>query len=280
MMLPDFTVLMAVYGGDDANFFSKALNSVFANSRLPSAVVLVVDGPVPPSIQCVIEQHHQRPGMFVVHLTQNLGLAAALNAGLAYVTTEWVVRADSDDFNHTNRFEILCAAMSDNVDILGSSIREVERNGELICERRMPLQHEDITKFMRRRNPFNHMSVAYRLNLVRHCGGYPLVHLREDYALWIRMSSLGARMLNLPHTLVDATTGRDMYERRGGLRYAIGEWGLQSLLVQEGVKSPFLAAVDFILRSSIFLAPRRLRRAVYENFLRHRPENISPFDKN
>jgi glycosyltransferase involved in cell wall biosynthesis len=267
----DFTVLMAVYGGDDAYCFSKALNSVFSNSRLPNAVVLVVDGPVPLSIQQVIAQHRHCPGMLIVQQPSNRGLAEALNAGLAHIRTEWVVRADADDFNHPNRFETLCTAMDDSVDLLGSSIREVERDGQVICERRLPLHHNDLAKFMRRRNPFNHMSVAFRTELARQCGGYPVLHLREDYALWIRMYARGARMRNLPQNLVDATTGREMYERRGGWRYAKGEWTLQALLVTERVKSPVQAAIDLLLRSVIFLAPRSLRRVIYENLLRHRP---------
>lgn len=265
-----FTVLMAVYGGDDPSLFHKALNSVFANSRKPDSVILVVDGPVPEGINRVIDTYRRESSMVVVPLPCNVGLANALNVGLSQVRTEWVVRADADDFNHADRFEILCNTLNDDVDLIGSSISEVENNGDVICERRLPLKHEEIIEFMRRRNPFNHMTVAFRVDLARKCGGYPLLHLREDYALWIRMCSQGARMRNLSKILVDATTGRGMYERRGGWHYARGEWALQRLLVNEGIKSTPLAMIDLILRSSIFLAPRGLRRIIYEKLLRNR----------
>jgi hypothetical protein len=264
----DFTVLMSVYSGDDARLFSRALDSIYCNSRLPNAVVLVIDGPVPPSIQDVVDKFRDHEGMFILALPANLGLAGALNAGLVHVNTTWVVRADADDFNYASRFEVLCAAMSMDVDLLGSGIREVERDGQAICERRLPLNHAEIVKFMERRNPFNHMSVAFRTELARECGGYPRLHLREDYGLWIRMHSRGARMKNLQIVLVDATTGLQMYERRGGWRYAKGEWALQALLVNEGIKSPLRAVCDLILRTSVFLAPRSLRRVVYERLLR------------
>ncbi len=260
---------MAVYGGDDPSTFSKALGSVFLNSHLPSAVILVVDGPVSDDLKMVVNKYQDRPGMMIVRLQANQGLANALNVGLMHVKTQWVVRADADDYNHTNRFEILCSAMNDSVDLLGSSIRELDCNGDIICERRMPLQHKEISKFMRRRNPFNHMSVAFRVDLARQCGGYPRLYLREDYGLWILMFARGARMMNLSQVLVDATTGREMYERRGGFRYAQGEWALQVLLVREHVKSPFQASIDFFLRSLVFIAPRSIRRFVYENLLRH-----------
>lgn len=270
----DFTVLMAVYGRDDPDLFYKSLRSVFANSLTPNAVVLVVDGPVPESIHRIINTYRSNPCMLVIHLPTNGGLAKALNIGLTHIKTEWVVRADADDLNHRHRFEILCKAMSDDVDLIGSSISEVEHDGIIICERRLPLNHDEIIKFMRRRNPFNHMTVAFRVDLARRCGGYPLLHLREDYALWIRMCALGARMRNLPQILVEATTGREMYERRGGWRYAKGEWALQRLLVNEGMKSPALAVIDLILRASIFLAPKSLRRMFYEKLLRHRKARL------
>lgn len=266
----EFTVLMAVYGGDDPDCFSKALNSVFSNSLLPNAVVLVVDGPVPLSIQSVIEQHRDNAGMIIVELPKNKGLAKALNAGLAQVRTEWVVRADADDINHVNRFVSLNHAMDNSVDLLGSSIREVEYSGKVICERQVPLRHDEIVKFMRRRNPFNHMSVAFRTDMARRCGGYPVLHLREDYALWIKMYILGARMRNLPENLVDATTGREMYERRGGWRYALGEWSLQRLLVESQLKRPVQAAIDLHLRALVFMGPRAMRRLIYEKLLRNR----------
>jgi glycosyltransferase involved in cell wall biosynthesis len=212
----DFTILMAVYKGDCALLLERALSSVFSNNLLPNAMVLVVDGPVSTEIQQVIDRYSVKPGVLVLALPVNKGLAFALNAGLALVETEWVVRADADDLNRPTRFETLHDAMEDSVDLIGSSIHEIERDGQLIAERRLPLNHDEIAKFMLRRNPFNHMSVAFRSSLARQCGGYPYLHLREDYGLWIRMHARGARMRNLPQVLVDATTGRDMYARRGG----------------------------------------------------------------
>lgn len=52
-----FSVSMCVYGGDDPEWFDEALKSVIAQSVKPKEIVLVVDGPVPESIQVVIKKY-------------------------------------------------------------------------------------------------------------------------------------------------------------------------------------------------------------------------------
>ena len=47
-----FSVSMCVYGKDNPEWFYRALESiVLQQTRRPSEIVLVVDGPVPPSIE-------------------------------------------------------------------------------------------------------------------------------------------------------------------------------------------------------------------------------------
>ena len=54
----NFSVTMCVYGKDNPNWFDKSLNSIVVNQTLkPSELVLVVDGPIPESIQKVIDKY-------------------------------------------------------------------------------------------------------------------------------------------------------------------------------------------------------------------------------
>lgn len=55
---PPFSVAMCVYGKDNAEWFDEALASVTIHQTVkPDEVVLVVDGPVPQSIQDVIDKY-------------------------------------------------------------------------------------------------------------------------------------------------------------------------------------------------------------------------------
>ena len=141
--------------------------------------------------------------------------------------------------------------------------------GKQLAVRRAVAQHDDIRRYAAYRNPFNHMTVAYRTDLALRCGGYPNIHLKEDYALWALMLASGARALNLPDILVLATAGREMYRRRGGLRYALAEIALQRHLVRNGLKSPPAALLQGLARSIVFIFPSFIRGWIYEKILRN-----------
>jgi len=267
-----FTVLMAVYEKENPSRFKQALKSIFANTLLPDSMILVVDGPVPESLNHIIHEFkHLYDFLHVYRLSENCGLAAALNEGLTYVRTEWVVRADSDDINRINRFEIQAAAIAEilpPVDIIGGAIQEIDYDGTPLAVRRTVERDSDIRNYVRRRNPFNHMTVAFRTELVRSVGGYPDIFLKEDYALWALLIQSGARCANLPSVLVDATTGREMYRRRGGIKYAFAEIRLQNHLINTNIKNLSQALFDGIARSLIFLMPSSLRFFFYKKVLR------------
>jgi len=164
-----FTVLMAVYHREDPDRFKSALLSVFNNSLVPDAVILVVDGPLPNSLVHVICDAQLRYDRLQVHhLSKNMGLAAALNAGLSLVKTAWVVRADSDDFNRPYRFAYQAAAIeaaASPIDLIGGAIQEIDLDGTHIAVRRTVESDAEIRCFAKRRNPFNHMTVSYRTAL-------------------------------------------------------------------------------------------------------------------
>ena len=266
-----FTVLMATYQRDDLALLERAIQSVYANTVPPDAFVLVVDGPVPKALHDAIMSLRVKYGFEPHYLPVNVGLARALNAGLIQVHTRWVVRADADDYNIPDRFALQAAAViqsEDSVDLIGGAIQEVEPDGSQLAVRRTVERHAEILRYAAYRNPFNHMTMAYRTDLALRCGGYPNIHLKEDYALWAQMLALGARALNLPDVLVLATAGRDMYRRRGGIRYALAEIALQRHLVRTGLKSPVLALLQGLGRAFVFILPSPARGWIYENLLR------------
>ncbi len=268
----NFTVLLAVYHRDDARQFDRALASIFENTLAPKSVLVVADGPLTEQLDRVLSEHAGSQSTLKIHrLKSNQGLSKALNVGLSLVDTEWVARADADDINRPDRFQKqadLVAAMRGSVDLMGGAISEIDRDGTLLAIRRPPSQHHAIVKFAARRNPFNHMTVWFRTEFAQRIGGYPHIHLKEDYALWAGMIKRGARCINLDDVLVDAQTGNDMYKRRGGKRYALAEIKLQKYLYKAGLKSAPLALFDVFSRATIFLAPTFLRKFVYTNILR------------
>lgn len=54
---PPFSVAMSVYGKDNPEWFDSALESLLNQTVRPNEIVLVVDGPVPNSVQDVIDKY-------------------------------------------------------------------------------------------------------------------------------------------------------------------------------------------------------------------------------
>lgn len=270
----EFTVLMAVYHKDDPRLFDLALDSIFLNTLQPNCVLLVCDGPLTPLLDSIILKFYElHKSVFnIIRTPLNMGLASALNHGLKFVKTEWVVRADADDINHHDRFNCLIGYLSRNPELtlLGSFVDECEPDGRFIAQKSVPLDEISIKKYMLRRNPFNHMSVVFKTKAALSVGGYPNIYLKEDYAMWIQMICNGSVSRNISLSLVFATTGSQMYRRRGGIKYAKSEIPLQKIFVHYGLKSPFIALLDGALRSIVYLLPNQLRMYFYLRFLRRK----------
>jgi hypothetical protein len=266
-----FTVLMALYCGDSIVLFEAAVHSVFANTLPPNQFLIVVDGPIPGNLRASLQILETRyPLIELVHLPENKGLANALNIGLQLVKFAWVLRADADDLNLPERFATLAAVCADNpkVQLVGSAILEVDEDAQPLAIREPPCSKEEIHQFAKKRNPFNHMTVAYRLDAVLDCGGYPNIFLKEDYGLWCLFLAKGYAVMNIKTILVHAAAGMSMFGRRGGFRYAKSEWQMQRLMVQCGLKNHAQAILDGIVRAGFFLIPSSLRGLIYLTFLR------------
>ena len=261
-----FCVLMAVYKRDDPKLLDVALQSVYDNTLRPDGVVLVEDGEVGEDIKIVIDKYVRLYGLRVLALSVNSGLAKALNFGLKHISHEFVFRADADDYNMPNRFAVQLPLLLAGYDLVGGAIVEVDRDGNEIALRVPPTTQDDISIFLRKRNPFNHMTVGFRRIAVG--DGYPDIYLKEDYALWATMISKGAKAINMNAVLVRATAGHEMYRRRGGLRYVKSEIDMQKLLVSLKLQNPLMAAVIGVARAMVFLLPSVVRGSIYENFLR------------
>jgi glycosyltransferase involved in cell wall biosynthesis len=262
---------MAVYKKDDPKLFLIALQSIFDNSLLPKEFVLVADGPLSSDLYSVIDLFKDRKEFKLIELESNLGLANALNQGMRHINSDWVFRADSDDYNLPNRFLSLANAIIDSklpISIIGSYVSEHDQSGNFLSLKKVPIDHSAILRKISIRNPFNHMSVAFTKAAFNAVGGYPNVYLKEDYALWISMVAKGFIGLNLPVPLVKATTGSSFYIRRSGWRSASSEFEIYKTLHKNGLASNPLVFVVFLSRFFVLLLPSFMVRLVYITFLR------------
>ena len=267
-----FSVSMCVYGKDNPDWFREAVNSILSQSVPPDEVVLVVDGPVPDTLGDVIDSFENGDAFRVIRLPENRGHGDARRIGLANCTHEIVALMDADDIALPDRFEKQIAAMTKDpaLSIIGGKIAEfMDAEDNIIGYRTVPTAHGDICSYMKRRCPFNQMTVMFRKSHVEEAGGYLDWYCDEDYYLWARMYLAGMRFANLPDTLVHARVNADTYCRRGGKRYFQSEAKLQGYMLKNKIISlpRYLINVTerFLLQ---ILVPNSLRSLVFKKFAR------------
>ena len=179
---------------------------------------------------------------------------------------------DSDDISRLNRCETQLKYINDNknISIVGGQIEEfIDTPDKPICARSVPLTDSGLKKYMKRRCPFNHMTVMYRKSDVIKAGNYREWHFNEDYDLWIRMACAGLNFANINKTLVDVRVSSDMYKRRGGMKYFISEAKIQKFMLSEKIIGYGRFAVNVLQRFIVqVLMPSRIRGMVFKLFAR------------
>lgn len=272
--MPDtkFSVSMCVYGGDNPEWFSVAVNSILNQTRKPDEVVLVVDGPVPEELDAVIADFEKNPAFKVVRLAVNSGHGEARRTGLNNCTYELVALMDADDISAPERFEKQLAMFEANPElaIVGGNITEfVGEPDNVVGVRAVELTDEKIKDDMKKRCPMNQVSVMFRKDRVDKVGGYLDWFCEEDTYLWLRLCIDGAKFANLPDNLVNVRVGKEMYQRRGGKKYFLSEAKLQKYMLDNKIIGFGTFAVNVGKRLVVqILLPNKLRSWVFQKFAR------------
>jgi glycosyltransferase involved in cell wall biosynthesis len=273
-----FSLLLPVYSGDRPEFLGRAFDStVRGQVRRPDEVVVVVDGPISDELdRCLRSLVDSSPvATQVVRLERNVGLADALEVGLAACTHEVVARMDADDISLPDRFAQQLPLIEAGADLVGSSLLEIDETEEQVVGRRTPPTRPDvIARTARLHDPFNHPTVVYRRTAVAAAGGYQRLPLMEDYWLFARMIAAGAVVANRPEPLVLYRVGAGAYQRRGGWALLLAELRLQCRFrrVRFTSRQEFLRNVA--VRGGYRLVPAVVRRPTYRALVATRGERL------
>jgi hypothetical protein len=270
-MAEGFSLLMSVWAGDDPDFFEDAFRSVVhEQSRPPDDVVLVQDGPVPAQLSARIAELVATSPVKtqLLELDANVGLGVALDQGIAACAHDIVARMDADDIALPNRFEVQVAIVEQGVDLVGSALLEfgVDAN-DIVGKRVPPLDPDEIVRYARFHQPFNHPTVVYRRAAVEAAGGYRHLALMEDYLLFAKMIQLGCSVANVGDPLVLYRVGAGAYARRGGVALLKSEWRLQRRLLDLGFTNRAQFARNVVVRGGYRLIPEGIRKAAYRRLI-------------
>jgi len=218
-----FSAAMCVYGGDNASYFEDSLDSICKQTRLPDEFILVVDGPVPDVIECVISKYSNKINcMHVVRLPENMGHGVARKTALSSCKYDHVVFADADDVNVSTRFEkqIQTFEQDGALSVVGASCFHFSDSIDNVLNTEIvPESDEEIKDKLKTCCPICQPAVAIKKSDVESVGGYQDWYLAEDYYLWLRLYLAGKKFANIKEPLVYIRTTKEQMSRRGGWKY-------------------------------------------------------------
>lgn len=269
-----YSVLMSLYEKENPEFLDIAINSMVNQSIPPNEIVIVKDGYITSELQMILDKYEKKyPDLFnICGYETNRGLGFALNYGINQCKNELIARMDTDDISIRNRCEQQLRLFSQNfsLDIVGGNISEfIDNPNNIVAYRIVPNEDSEIKKYAKKRCPFNHMTVMYKKSAVLECGNYKELFWNEDYYLWVRMVEKKINMGNTGTVLVNVRTGKNMYKRRGGIRYFSSEKFIQKYMLKNGMISKIDYIENIVKRFIVqCLLPNTIRGWVFRMFAR------------
>lgn len=269
-----FSVSMCVYGGDNAKWFETSVESVLSQTLVPNEIVLVVDGPVPDDLNAVILKLEENDTFKVIRLETNQGHGIARKTGLDNCTNELVAIMDADDICASNRFKKQIEAFRNypDSDIVGGIITEfIDTPENVVGKRIVPLEDSEIKEYMQRRCPMNLVTVMFKKSSIEKVGGFIDWYCEEDYYLWLRMALANMKFRNVDDVLVNVRVGKEMYQRRGGVKYFKSEAKLQKYMLDNKIISfpRYLINVTERLILQV-LMPNKMRSFIFQKLARNK----------
>lgn len=140
----------------------------------------------------------------------SIGIAHALNTGLAKAKGKFIARMDADDISHVVRLAEQVAYLDAHpeIGVLGtrtafasSALESRGMQAFVEWQNNILSPHEHYVKrFVDA--PLAHPTVMFRRELVEQFGGYDTGPLPEDHELWLRWMDAGVRFAKLPEELL------------------------------------------------------------------------------
>lgn len=269
-----YSVLMTTWAKDRPDHLALSLDSIRLQTVPTDDLVLVKDGPLTPELEQVIRLFQEKfPALHPLALPDNVGLGAALNAGLTQCHHELVARMDADDIALPERCALQLAAFEQNpaLDIVGGFADEF--SGDAMTShslKTVPLDQAAIYRFGRRRNPFIHPTVMYKKSTILALGGYSSLRRGQDMDLFSRLLHAGCKGQNLPIPLIRFRSGEDLYKRRKSWKASRNYIGT----IYRSWRMGYARLPDFLIASAgrltMLILPTSVLKLLYRKLLRKR----------
>ncbi|RZJ11107.1 MAG: glycosyltransferase, partial [Rubrivivax sp.] len=196
------TVLIPAHNAEGT--LAETLDSLVAQT-FQQFSVLVVDDASNDGTAAVAARYADRLKIEVVSLTENAGVAGAINQGLARITSPYIARIDADDIALPSRLErqLRFLEAHPEIDVCSTWMEmfsDVPGFPNGITQK--PVEDADIKTALVQFCGMSHGASMFRRSFFADVGVFDTrLDFAEDYDLWCRGALLGKRYANLPEPL-------------------------------------------------------------------------------
>ncbi|MBD2519711.1 glycosyltransferase [Nostoc sp. FACHB-973] len=199
--MPKVTVLMPVYNGE--LYLREAIDSILDQTFQDFEFLIINDGSTDSTREIICSYDDLR--IRLIDNNYNLGLTRSLNKGLKLAEGEFIARQDADDVSESERLAKQVAFLETHpeVALVGTWYKQIDTQGNLICECQLPYDCTQIRWGLLFYSPFIHSAVMFQKSVVlEQIGFYNEVAIyAQDYELWCRIA-LRQQIANLSDYLI------------------------------------------------------------------------------
>jgi hypothetical protein len=196
---------MAVYNGE--RYLREAVDSVLSQTFKDFQFLIINDGSTDNTRDLIRSYEDAR--IVLVDNKDNIGQTRSLNRGLELAAGNFIARQDADDVSEPERLAKQVAFLDGRRDValLGTWYKEIDVNGTVVGDRKLPCDTTDIRWSLLFFCPFVHSSVMFRKAVLSEQIGFydESLAYSQDYELWHRIARRFA-VANLSEPLVRLRT--------------------------------------------------------------------------
>lgn len=134
---------------------------------------------------------------------KNFNLSESLNYGISISANEYIARMDADDISDVNRIkeQLYYLDNKEDLDIVGTNYFLINKNGNVLYEKKMPEFHNDIEFMMPITASILHPTIFFKKKAILEINGYSSEYKTEDVDLFLRLIEKGRKMYNIQKPL-------------------------------------------------------------------------------
>jgi len=196
------TVMMCVHG-THRKYLRESILSVLSQTEPKFKFLVILDGK-DDALKDVIMSYDFDPRLDLKVLKQNLGLTEALNLGMQFVDTPYIMRQDADDVSMPNRMQVLTDWMDTHprCGAVGDNYAHIDQSGKILHINTADPENAPESRFNRSglSGTVAGGGTMLRTNAVNEVGGWRFKRAQDCY-LYHALLSHGWSVQSVKHTL-------------------------------------------------------------------------------